>query len=85
MSVGFAAKFAGRCGSCGQRFEPGDEVFYDQADTMIGMDCCGDRLSDPSGSDLIAREPVMPRGKVARDKCPHCFQIPASNGVCGCH
>lgn len=27
---------------------------------------------------------VMPRRRTARDMCRTCFQIPASNGVCGC-
>jgi hypothetical protein len=27
---------------------------------------------------------VMPTGRKASDACQRCFQIPASNGTCGC-
>lgn len=32
----------------------------------------------------LNRRLVMPRGKSASDMCKKCFQIPSSNGVCGC-
>lgn len=51
-----------------------------------------DEVVDPVGRDLDRQpreewdeEPdVMPKGKTKADMCPHCFQIPASNGICGC-
>jgi hypothetical protein len=85
MSITFEAKFAGRCGPCGQPFAEGDQVFYNDDDTLVGAECCGN--PDEPRTDLSRTEPripVMPRGKTAKDRCDGCFQIPAANGVCGC-
>lgn len=49
----------------------------------MGDTCCaGTNDLSPTTRGAIAS--VMPRGKTVRDKCPQCFQIPASNGMCGC-
>lgn len=82
----FTAKYAGRCRNCGEIFEPGAEVFYaPDEDTVTGWECCGEQDDPrPAVSEATPVDAVMPRGKTVRDKCPACFQIPASNGVCGC-
>jgi hypothetical protein len=84
--MGFPASYAGRCGNCGENFGPGTQVTYAQPDDLlIGMECCGE-LEEPvsAESQVTPADKVMPRGKSARDRCDRCFQIPASNGVCGC-
>jgi hypothetical protein len=78
----FTAQYPGTCGGCGSEIDAGDLVFYD-GDTLVGDACCAgaDDLSVEAKSTIAQ---VMPRGKTAKDKCPRCFQIPASNGACGC-
>lgn len=64
---------------------------------LVGENCCGDVDLElvPVGSLFASMEDfddqlsipapmVMPRRRTARDMCRSCFQIPASNGVCGC-
>lgn len=66
---------------------------------LIGENCCGDLNLDmmlvPAGNlglyaedfDEHMRVPagqVLPRRRSIHDMCRTCFQIPASNGVCGC-
>jgi len=81
----FPLTYSGRCGNCGELFAPGAEVFYNQDDALIAWDCCGEQDdSRPAVSEVTPRDRVMPRGKTVRDVCSRCFQIPASNGVCGC-
>lgn len=86
MSVHFPAAYAGRCRSCGTVFEPGTEVFYGRGeDTVTVWECCGD--DDGRALTQAERIPlgrVLPHGKSKRDMCGRCFQIPASNGACGC-
>lgn len=84
MSATFTAQHAGRCGNCGDLFAPGDEVFYVEGDTLIAFECCGTAEPEHATSDAAQKIEVMPRGKTARDRCGTCFQIPATNGVCGC-
>lgn len=84
----FPAQYAGRCALCGDVFEVGGEIFYNESDEIVGALCCG----DPDGGDTVRGtealtaplDRVMPRGRTTRDRCGRCFQIPASNGVCGC-
>ena len=86
MSASFPAAYAGRCGNCAEHFRPGEEVQYDSDGLLIVVDCCG-TLDDPPGIGRPRAEPslkTVPRGKTAADRCGTCFQIPASNGVCGC-
>lgn len=94
----FSARYAGKCGNCGEGFQAGDLVQYADADgELCGVDCCGQGGSASSASLLfdeqreanredpaLAAVMVLPRGRTARDKCGKCFQVPASNGVCGC-
>jgi len=84
----FSAAYAGRCGNCGEPFAPGAEVYYDADDSLNGQECCGlddDRNAVRGAEALTApADKVMPRGRTAGDRCDRCFQIPASNGSCGC-
>lgn len=41
-------------------------------------------LDELSDRDAIEVSQVMPTGKTKADMCLRCFQIPSSNGVCGC-
>jgi hypothetical protein len=84
MSFHFPASFPGRCGVCGEIYGPGDEVYFSMPeDILTGWECCGE-ADEPRAEREKVPVPVMPRGKTAKDKCPRCFQVPASNGVCGC-
>jgi hypothetical protein len=72
---------------------------FDDSNMVIGDICCGS-LSDtdliellpnrngPESTPDVDRDidpaTVMPRGRTARDMCLRCFQIPSSNGDCGC-
>jgi hypothetical protein len=85
MNVRFSAQYAGRCGNCGEMFEEGEPVVYGADDRLVRVECC----ADPEGQgDPFLSTPeeikVLPRGKTAADRCGKCFQVPASNGVCGC-
>ena len=51
------------------------------ADLVVVSD---DDDDDIEGRDLVKLSQVMPAGRSKRDLCPNCFQIPATNGVCGC-
>lgn len=83
--IHFPAAYAGRCRNCNEVFVPGDEVFYVRGeDTVTGWDCCGDQDDAETASETTPAGQVMPRGKTARDACARCFQVPASNGACGC-
>lgn len=82
MSV-FPAEFPGQCaGGCGQHFPPGTLIAVVEGRVIV-QDCCGDIGPDAAGP-AAQPETILPRGKTAADKCRACFQIPASNGVCGC-
>jgi hypothetical protein len=82
----FSATYTGRCGQCGDLFEPGARVSYNDDDVLVGFYCCGNELDEhhPADSEVTPRDQVMPRGKTSRDACPRCFQVPASCGACGC-
>jgi hypothetical protein len=92
----FQAKYDGTCGTCPAPIAIGDGVFYATpgAALVSGLDCCGDRPDEDLVTVQHAEEPdedltvdvakVMPRGRTARDACPTCWQVPASNGTCGC-
>lgn len=81
----FSASYAGRCGICGEIFRVGDPLFYTADDVLTGQDCCGGFGDErPGTSETTPIDRVMPRGKTVRDRCGACFQIPASNGACGC-
>lgn len=81
----FPARYAGRCGNCNELFAPDAEVFYSAEDALVAWECCGEQdETRPGTSEVTPVDKVMPRGKTVRDRCGECFQIPASNGVCGC-
>lgn len=91
----FALRYGTRCANCNLLLESGEPAFYMQGrDMPIGLDCCGDLpeaelappivRGDPEVDLMVAQSQVMPRGRNAQDMCSKCFQIPASNGVCGC-
>lgn len=81
----FNARYAGRCTSCGTPFEIGAALFYTDDDALAGQECCGGEEEPRTAPlDVVPADRVMPRGRVAGDRCSRCFQIPASNGVCGC-
>lgn len=91
--MSFKARYHTACAAhCGTDIYPGDEA--EAVETMAGMlythpGCVGDIES--RGADFSTDKPgrtpgipVLPRGKTARDRCDACFQVPASNGQCGC-
>lgn len=82
----FPAAYPGRCGGCNEPFAVGDEVFYAQPeDVLMAWECCGPgEVPDSVASLVTPADKVMPRGKTVQDRCERCFQIPASNGMCGC-
>lgn len=85
--ISFPAAYAGRCGNCGEPFQAGAEVFYDDQDSLLVVECCGEEGQGAvhgAEQQTVKVDQVMPRGKTARDRCDRCFQVPASNGVCGC-
>ena len=41
-------------------------------------------MDDAHGREFVALSQVMPSNRTKADMCQRCFQIPASNGVCGC-
>ena len=92
----FMASQASGCATCIADILPGDAIFYGPGnEAASGMDCCGDKPDadpavtqrpDDAGDEDLTVDPrkVTPRGRTARDRCPTCFQIPATNGACGC-
>jgi hypothetical protein len=92
----FDARYAGSCASCSAPILPGDNVFYAPGNEAVsGLECCGDRpdedlvvlqRADDHGDEdaTVDAAKVMPHGRTARDACQLCWQIPASNGTCGC-
>jgi len=83
------AGHAGRCAGCGEDYPAGTEITHD-GNGWIAVDCCGDVAQTHgtvrgSASTPDPEAKVMPRGKTKRDRCPHCFQIPATSNVCGCN
>jgi hypothetical protein len=80
----FPASYVGRCTNCNEILNPGDEVYYDGSDSLTGWDCCGATDEARNTPETSTIERVMPRGRTAKDRCGTCFQIPSTNGVCGC-
>lgn len=50
----------------------------------IPMGSTLDDAEDIDGRDWVPLAQVLPPGRSKADMCPKCFQIPASNGICGC-
>jgi hypothetical protein len=90
----FKAAYAGACTSCSAAILPGDDVFYAPGNEGVsGLDCCGDkpdedlvvvqrRDTEDEAQLTVDVAQVLPRNP--RAACPTCWQIPASNGACGC-
>ena len=48
----FEARYPGRCEACGDSFDEGDAIRYDDDDDLVGEDCCGFFYAgDDDGSD----------------------------------
>lgn len=82
----FPAAYPGRCGGCNEPFAALDDVFFAQPEgVLMAWECCGPgEVPAPAVSSVTPADKVMPRGKTVLDRCERCFQIPASNGMCGC-
>jgi hypothetical protein len=80
--MSFPASYSGECGGCREHFGPGTEIAYVEG-VLVVDECCG--TTDPIlARTATAIDPVLPRGRKVSDRCGDCFQVPASNGVCGC-
>jgi hypothetical protein len=87
MATPFEAKYPFRCGTCGERHPAGAYAQYDADHTTLSAVNCADTNLESNGAAFDrGRAPIaiLPRGKTAKDRCNTCFQVPASNGVCGC-
>lgn len=75
----FSAQFRGSCGTCGKRFEAGDQVGYTKDDVngediLVALECC-------AGTGIEDIKDLIPRGKTAKDACTLCFIIHSTNQV----
>lgn len=84
----FKARYEGTCPACEDPINIGEEVTMidsDRGRVTVHIPCAEDGVVISAASvgrpDHTA---LIPRGKTARDICGGCFQIPSSNGVCGC-
>ena len=70
--MSFPARYRGRCASCGEWFEEGEEIgFFDHE--LMDEACLNAALDGQ-------RRP----GQKDFGRCPRCFQAYAANGTCGC-
>lgn len=86
----FRARFSGHCDICDSEIDAGDFIVGHPEARFIHEDCAqdADRVPQTPRTGRPARDPVpdtLPRGKTAKDRCDMCFQVPASNGTCGCY
>ena len=53
MSAAFLARYAGRCGSCDERFHEGDPIRFDanSVTNFVHDDCAAVTASDPLAAD----------------------------------
>lgn len=81
----FTANHAFKCAGCETEYPAGTNAIYDADNNLYADDGCINAMipEDPKGRRTTPRE-TMPRGKTAKDRCDVCFQIPSSNGACGC-
>jgi hypothetical protein len=91
------ADAAGYCDRCQRSYRKGDWLFRSEG-TLVAVNCCGapedvaaptslgdlTDAEDINGTDWVPLNQVLPLGRTKADMCQRCFQIPASNGVCGC-
>ena len=86
----------GHCGSCDRKYKEGEWIWTDERGRDLAAFCCpeippefalpGTEWESPiAQEETVALALVLPRGRSAADKCPHCFMIPSSNGACGCY
>jgi hypothetical protein len=94
----FTTRWPSRCYNCGLKIEEGERAFYvSDRDNIYGGGCCDilplEELLRPVIADseheeerihTVPVDRVMPRGRKVTDACSICFQIPSSNGGCGC-
>lgn len=91
------ATSSGDCAGCDYTYVKGDWVFRNNTGVLLGVSCCAPQYvaglggggssvvaEDGEGRDFVPLSQVMPHGKSRADMCPDCFQIPSTNGVCGC-
>lgn len=85
----FPAQFSSRCLPCDEDIKSGDFIVNHPDIGYVHEECASDVGKAPE-KPRTGRPPVdahpdtMPRGKTAADRCHQCFQVPSSNGVCGC-
>jgi hypothetical protein len=95
VATPFQAKYKSLCLPCDEDIQSGEYVTNHPEHGWIHEECVhvADTIVMVSESNGAAfdsfnrgRAPVaiLPRGKTAKDRCNTCFQVPASNGVCGC-
>jgi len=86
----FAARYRSLCNPCGEDIKPGEYIKMHPDVGAVHEECFEDVGKAPQ-TDSYGREPgynvpdTMPRGKTASDRCGKCFQIPSTNGSCGCY
>jgi len=74
---------------CGDEIKHGEYIVNHAEHGYIHEECVyrADEVSQIPRDERTrsGRTPdTMPRGRTAKDRCGVCFQIPASNGACGC-
>lgn len=78
QSGNFQAAWPGKC-ICGEPFEAGAEVYFNDDDQIVQHGCDGTPY-EPEPTALSAAQVA----KLRSNMCPTCFQIRARNNVCGC-
>lgn len=86
--MSFMAKYDGLCLPCGEEIHKGEWLTTHREYGFIHEECTD---IEPAQATNIPRhgqpappELVLPGGKTTKDRCSECFQVPASNGECGC-
>jgi len=84
----FKAKYDGRCPSCDEPISQGEDVTMVDSDrgrvTVHAHHVDDGEIHIETGPRADHTTGTMPRGRTVSDRCGVCFQIPASNGDCGC-
>lgn len=92
-AMSIPAKYNGLCVPCGEDINQGDPITLHPDAGYVHEDCAEDvgKVAESNGADFNPRDrgrapgiAVMPRGRTTKDRCDRCFQVPASNGACGC-
>jgi hypothetical protein len=82
----FQARYDSKCPACDEDIFRGSDVSMvdsDRGRVTIHTSCEQDAVL-VNARERTDHTTVMPRGKKAADRCPVCFQVPASNDTCGC-